>query len=88
MTVDTPVSVKPQPFETGRILAPLMKASADAKDPLIPFMIWEAAEPKIAEDPSHALRWLAENGPEMMPLSGKLPRPGEPFNEVLRCGAR
>ncbi|MDB6124850.1 MAG: putative rane-bound dehydrogenase [Pedosphaera sp.] len=74
LTVDSPVSPDFEGVETGRILAPLVKASADAKDPLIPFMIWQAAEPKIAEDPAPAFKWLLSNGPETMPLSGQLAR--------------
>jgi putative membrane-bound dehydrogenase-like protein len=74
LTVDTPVSGDLKAIETGRILAPLVQASADAKDPLIPFMIWQAAEPKIAENPEPAFRWLAEHGVDTMPLSGQLAR--------------
>jgi putative membrane-bound dehydrogenase-like protein len=74
LTVDMPVSGDLKSIETGRILAPLVKASADAKDPLIPFMIWQAAEPRIAENPEPAFRWLAEHGADTMPLSGQLAR--------------
>ncbi len=74
LTVDTPVPASLDGVETGRILAALVKSSADAKDPLIPFMIWQAAEPKIAQDPKPAFRWLSENGPGTMPLSGQLAR--------------
>ena len=74
LTIDTPPAPDAEGIETGRILAPLVKASADAKDPLIPFMIWQAAEPKIAEDPRHAFNWLLASGPDTMPLSGQLAR--------------
>ena len=76
LTVDTPLPPALQDKETGvgRILAALVKSSADGRDPLIPFMIWEAAEPRIAEDPSRALRWLATSGTDTMPLSGQLAR--------------
>ena len=74
LTVDTPVPEELQSIEIGRILAPLAEASADAKDPLIPFMFWEAAEPGIAKDPTHAFRWLEERGAEMMPLMGQVTR--------------
>jgi putative heme-binding domain-containing protein len=43
-------------------------------DPLIPFMIWMAAEPLVAANPEPHLKWLAENGSETMPLSGILAR--------------
>src|SRR5258705_429409 len=35
-------------------------------------MVWMASEPKIAENPTFALRWFLENGTETMPLSGQL----------------
>ncbi len=56
----------------GGILDKVAKASADAKDPLLPFMLWLAAEPLVAAEPAAMLRWLAENGEATMPLSGKL----------------
>jgi putative membrane-bound dehydrogenase-like protein len=74
LTVDTPVSASLDGVETGRMLAKLVNSSADGKDPLIPFMIWQAAEPKIAQDPKPALGWLSAHGPDTMPLSGQLAR--------------
>lgn len=74
LTVDAPAPEQLQGMEAGRILAALVTASSDAKDPLIPFMIWEAAEPDIARDPSHALGWLASNGADNLPLSGVITR--------------
>ncbi|HEX4645203.1 MAG TPA: HEAT repeat domain-containing protein, partial [Verrucomicrobiae bacterium] len=74
LTVDTPAHTPLDKNQIGRILAPLVQASSDGKDPLIPFMVWEAAEPGIAEDSAPALRWLSANGPEEMPLSGQLAR--------------
>jgi putative heme-binding domain-containing protein len=61
-------------YQTGGILAALIKSSADAKDPLLPFMIWMAGEPAFAKNPEGGLKWLAENGPATMPLSGILAR--------------
>ena len=61
-------------FQTGEILAALIKSSSDAKDPLLPFMIWMAGEPTFAKNPEGGLKWLAENGLETMPLSGILTR--------------
>jgi putative membrane-bound dehydrogenase-like protein len=71
LTVDTgePVAVP-----VGKMLAPLTIASADAKDPLLPFMIWMAAEPVFAKNPGPGLDWLIENGPATLPLSGILVR--------------
>jgi len=58
----------------GKILAALIKSSADAKDPLLPFMIWMAGEPSLAKNPKGGLDWLANNGAATMPLSGILAR--------------
>ena len=74
LTVDTPVPESLKGVETGPILAEILRASADGKDPLIPFMLWEAGEPLFAADPKPALDWLAENGPGLMPLSGQITR--------------
>src|SRR5438093_5963499 len=71
LTVDTKPDVE-VPIET--ILAALIESSSDAKDPLLPFMIWLAAEPGFVKDPQLALDWLAENGAATMPLSGLLGR--------------
>jgi putative membrane-bound dehydrogenase-like protein len=54
------------------VLEGLIEASADARDPVIPFMIWHAAEPLVAADPGFALDWLSANGASHLPLSGKL----------------
>ncbi|HEU0037672.1 MAG TPA: dehydrogenase, partial [Verrucomicrobiae bacterium] len=58
----------------AKILAALIKSSADAKDPLLPYMIWMASEPLLAHNPGPGLNWLAENGAGTMPLSGILAR--------------
>jgi len=71
LTVDTDTKCN---YQIGGILAALIKSSADAKDPLLPFMIWMAGEPTFAKNPQGGLKWLAENGPETMPLSGILAR--------------
>lgn len=57
-----------------KILTKLIRSSSDAKDPLIPFMIWMASEPLLAANPAPGLKWLAANGVETMPLSGILTR--------------
>ncbi len=56
------------------MLTQLVSASADAKDPLLPFMIWMAAEPSFAKSPGPGLDWLAKNGSSTLPLSGILAR--------------
>jgi putative membrane-bound dehydrogenase-like protein len=58
----------------GGVLTALVKSSADAKDPLLPYMIWHASEPLLADNPEPGLQWLAENGPATLPLSGILTR--------------
>jgi putative heme-binding domain-containing protein len=71
LTVDTDSKCN---YQIGGILAVLIKSSADAKDPLLPFMIWMAGEPTFAKNPQGGLTWLAENGAATMPLSGILAR--------------
>jgi len=71
LTIDTETKGK---YQIGGILAALIKSSADAKDPLLPFMIWMAGEPTFAKNPRGGLKWLAENGADTMPLSGILTR--------------
>jgi putative membrane-bound dehydrogenase-like protein len=71
LTVDTESKCN---YQIGGILAALIKSSADAKDPLIPFMIWIAGEPTFAKNPQGGLKWLADNVSETMPLSGILAR--------------
>ena len=69
LTVDSGIQ---STYQIGGILAALIKSSSDAKDPLLPFMIWMAGEPTFAKHPEGGLKWLAENGAETMPLSGIL----------------
>jgi len=74
LTVNRPVSQQLSGTDAGAILAALVKSSASATDPVLPFMIWMAAEPQIGRDPDGALAWLIENGPSAMPLSADLTR--------------
>jgi putative membrane-bound dehydrogenase-like protein len=71
LSIDTEIKCN---YQIGGILAALIKSSADAKDPLLPFMIWMAGEPTFAKNPEGGLKWLAENGADTMPLSGILTR--------------
>ena len=71
LTVNTEVSTS---IPLGDTLAALTSASADAKDPLLPFMIWMAAEPIFAKNPEPGLDWLVNNGPSILPLSAILAR--------------
>ncbi len=56
------------------VLAELVAHSAAGDDPVLPFMIWEAAEPVVAADPEPDLKWVAENGQRYLPLSAVLTR--------------
>src|SRR5438552_3367347 len=71
LTINTDINTE---APIGKILAALIKSSADAKDPLLPFMIWMAGEPIVAANPHGGLDWLAEHGAETLPLSGILAR--------------
>jgi putative heme-binding domain-containing protein len=71
LTVDTDINTD---APVGRVLTALIKSSADAKDPLLPYMIWLASEPLLARDPARGLNWLAGNGAATLPLSGILTR--------------
>jgi putative membrane-bound dehydrogenase-like protein len=70
LTVNTPPRLPAA--DIGPILDILVRHSADAGDPLLPFLIWMAAEPGVAQNPTLALRWLLERGPETLPLSAEL----------------
>jgi putative membrane-bound dehydrogenase-like protein len=72
LTVNTPVPSDVSKFKAGTVLEILVRNSTDAKDPVIPFLIWMASEPRLAENTAYALRWLLEQGPGTMPLSGQL----------------
>ena len=56
----------------GRPLAALLDSSAATTDPVLPFMIWHAAEPRVGQHPANTLARLAEDGPRLMPLAGPL----------------
>lgn len=72
LTVNTPPPARPANTDTGEILARLIAQPGTADDPVLPFMIWMAAEPVVASDADLALNWLLENGPRYMPLTGQL----------------
>ncbi len=74
LTINTPVPAELAHANPGVVLGELIRTSADAKDPLIPFMIWLAAEPSFARNPEPGLSWLAGDGAQYFPLSGILAR--------------
>ena len=55
LTIDTPRRSSAGLETLGPVFDALIRASADAQDPLIPFMTWMAAEPWVAEDPASVL---------------------------------
>lgn len=74
LTVNTPPAESTQGADPSQVIAALIESSADAKDPLIGFMIWQAVEPVFAADPEPRLEWLASNGAQALPLSAQLSR--------------
>ena len=72
LTIDTPRRSSAGLETLGPVFDALIRASADAQDPLIPFMTWMAAEPWVAEDPALVLDWLVNEGPAAQPLAGQL----------------
>lgn len=72
LTVNTPPPVTVEDDSVSRILVELIRASADGRDPVLPFMIWHAAEPLIAQRSEDSLRWFLENGEDHLPLSARL----------------
>jgi putative membrane-bound dehydrogenase-like protein len=72
LTINTPP--RQTDVKIGKVLACVVEASADGKDPLIPFLTWTAAEPSVASNPQGALDWLLSKGTDMMPLTGQLAR--------------
>jgi putative membrane-bound dehydrogenase-like protein len=74
LTVDTPPLTQPADVNTGQILATLAEQPGTGDDPLLPFMIWMAAEPYVPRDPKPAFGWFLDRGATAMPLSGQLLR--------------
>ncbi|MCC6232219.1 MAG: dehydrogenase [Verrucomicrobiales bacterium] len=60
------------PLDITPVLAGLVASSADARDPVLPFMIWMAGEPGFAANPGRVLEWMSTQGAAAMPLSGVL----------------
>jgi putative membrane-bound dehydrogenase-like protein len=73
LTVNTPVPFGDDVRDgIGSILDQAARASRDANDPLIPFLLWMAAEPIIAAHPPTMLQWLADHGEATLPLAAQL----------------
>jgi putative heme-binding domain-containing protein len=74
LTIDTPVSPELARANTISALGVLVSQAGTADDPLLPFMIWMAAEPLAARDPGPLLSWLQKSGGAALPASGDLVR--------------
>lgn len=70
LTVNTPPLHDDVPV--GEALVALIASSYDQEDPLIPFMLWMAAEPYVQRDMEGTMNWFAQDGGAYMPLSGTL----------------
>lgn len=74
LTVNTPVPAQLANARIHRILEALILHPDSGQDPVLPFMIWMAAEPAFARAPRAPLEWLAQNGSASLPLSAQLTR--------------
>ena len=72
LTVTTSDGKGADKANTALAVDTLAKQPGTANDPLLPFMIWMAAEPYVAANPKSAFDWLAEHGAATMPFSGTL----------------
>jgi putative heme-binding domain-containing protein len=70
LTVDTPVPSNLAGVDVIPILGTLLSQPNTDTDPLLPFMIWTAAEPVVARDPQAVLAWLTQHGGTAFPASG------------------
>jgi hypothetical protein len=67
--VTDPNAYEIEPAQIGPILEILIKNSASAEDKTLPFLIWQAFEPKLSYYPAKYLPWLATLAPSTKPLS-------------------
>jgi putative membrane-bound dehydrogenase-like protein len=70
LTVNTPpthANVNP-----GEVLAALIASSHQQRDRTLEHLIWMAAEPVVVREPELTLGWLAGDGAQFMPLTGRL----------------
>jgi putative membrane-bound dehydrogenase-like protein len=74
LTVNTPPLQPIESFNQADILGPLEAQSEQAVDPLLPHLIWMAAEPMIARDPKPALDSLAAGSSDPARLSASFTR--------------
>ncbi len=70
LTVDTPAAAGAAQADLVPILGTLLSQAGTDRDPLLPFMIWDAAEPLAASDPEPLLAWLSGHGAAALPASG------------------
>ncbi len=70
LTVNTPPAHDDIPI--GELLTALIAGSYQHEDPVIPFMIWMAAEPAVVRNVDSTMEWFVDNGGRYMPLTGTL----------------
>ena len=74
LTVDTPVPPSLAQADILPVLETLVSQPGTSEDPLLPFMIWMAAEPIVAKNPQNLLTWLKQKGASALPASADLSR--------------
>ncbi len=72
LTVNTPPPATVDNVSIKDLLATLIQSSQKGDDPLIPFLIWMAAEPVVVASPAESLGWLRDHGEANLPLSGHI----------------
>jgi putative membrane-bound dehydrogenase-like protein len=72
LTVNTPVSAELAREDTLPVLTTLMEQPGTGEDPVLPFLIWTATEPKLSKNLEGILSWMEKTGPRAMPVSGQI----------------
>lgn len=76
LTVNTRPSADANHADVLKILTTVVNHSRNGQDPLIPFLVWMAAEPIIANNPARGLAWLRGFEKEGSALGGHLTHKG------------
>ncbi len=72
LTVNTPPPTAAAKANVLLILTTLMEQPGTGEDPLLPFMIWMALEPKIARNPEPLFVWMRNQGTKYASLSQQI----------------
>ncbi len=70
LTVNTPPTHAD--VNLGEVLAALIASSHQQRDRTLEHLIWMAAEPVVVREPELTLGWLAGDGAQYLPLTGRL----------------